>query len=152
WEQPDPQSVVLTLRQGVKWHDGQDFTADDAVFNLNRIANPPQNVVGPRKSWLAAMGNVTAPDSRTVKIALKQPQASFLSFVAAGWIVMMPKHLLEPNQDALKRNIVGTGPFMADQLDFNVSVTLKRNPDYWDKGRPYLDGIKFLVLTPEATV
>lgn len=152
WEQPDPQSVVLSLRSGVKWHDGKDFNAEDAVFSLKRIADPPQGVVGPRKSWLAAMDSVTAPDARTVKIGLKRPQASFLSFLGAGWMMMLPKHVLEPNQEALKRTVMGTGPFMADQLDFNVQVTLKRNPDYWDKGKPYVDGIKYLVLTPEATV
>ncbi|MCX6020556.1 MAG: ABC transporter substrate-binding protein [Chloroflexi bacterium] len=152
WEAVNDTTYVFTFRQGVKWHDGKPFTAEDAKFSLMRIKDPPTGVVSPRKDWFKEVGSIEATDAQTLKVTLKRPQAAFLSFVAAGWSVVVPKHLLESNQEAIKRTIVGTGPYKIKEIDFNVGATMERNPDYFAKDAVNLDAVKWIVVPPDPSV
>src|SRR6185437_4233957 len=107
WDNPDPLTYVFHLRQGVKFHDGTEFTAEDAAYSLNRIrTNSPEYQ---RASAFAPVDSVEPTDKYTVTVKLSRPYAAFINEVAVAYTRMAPKHAIEQYGD-LKRNVVGTGP------------------------------------------
>lgn len=153
WEQHDDRTYVFSLRKDVKWHDGAPFTAEDARFTLDRIINPPKGIVSARRDWFTSIDRVEVADPHTLKIVLKRPQAAFLPFIAAGWTVLMPRHVLENDPEALIGRAIGTGPYKLEKVVPQVEGTLVRNEDYFMPGRPYLDGIRWItVVEPSAQI
>ena len=115
WSVSDDQAVyTFNLRQGVKFHDGTPFSADDVVATFNRIINPPENVaIAGIKEELAMVKEVTAPDANTVVFTLKNPTPYFLEIMAGDNSIVYSKAELEKNNYDLKAVTVptGTGPF-----------------------------------------
>ena len=145
WEiSADGRQYTFYLRQGVRWHDGQEFTADDVKFTLDTIRDP--NVKGTiAKTDYTGIQEITTPDKYTVRITLQAPDASFLSKLSVG---IAPKHLLV-GQDLLNtdfnRKPVGTGPYRVEEWASGQYIRFKANPDYWGT-KPGIDTIvwKFL--------
>ena len=159
---PKPSSDGLTyefkLRDGLKWSDGQDLTADDVVFTY-KIAYDPQykDFASPRRGDLETyIDSVTAPDPKTVVIKTKTVFAPFLGAHAEYGI--LPKHVLG-NLDGKALNTadfnngptVVNGPFKFDSWQKGQQVTLKRNDSYW-QGAPYLDQWIYKVLPDSVAV
>lgn len=146
WETtPDGKTYTFHLREGVKFHDGSPFSSADVVATFNRILNPPEGVVIPNKTLLSAVEKVEAADQKTVKFSLKQPVPYFLEVLASPSMGIYSKKAIDDNNGDLKKVIApGTGPFKFKDHKVAERWILERNPDYWDKELPYLDGLEML--------
>ncbi|MBI2910149.1 MAG: hypothetical protein HYX92_21110 [Chloroflexi bacterium] len=139
---------TFRLHEGVKFHDGKPLVSEDVKFNLERIIFPPRGMLSPRKELYAAVGKIEAPDPATVKVTLKRPQASFLQLLAIEKNFIFAPHVIKEKGD-MKRDVLGTGPFKFAGFDADVAFKLKKNPDYFVRGRPYLDGITIYIILDE---
>jgi peptide/nickel transport system substrate-binding protein len=147
---PDGKRVTFQLQRGVKFHDGTDFNADAVKWNIERILDP-QNKSPQRAPLEPAIAGVTVVDPHTVAFELKKPFAPLLAALAErpGFIVS-PAAVKQLGQEFGQRP-VGTGPFRFVEWVRDSQVTLERFPDYWDRGKPYVDRVVFRVV-PDPTV
>lgn len=162
WEFKDPQTLVLRIRKGVKFHNsppanGRELTAEDIVWNLERIRRPGAQYI--QKSNLEPVDSITALDKNTVQLKLKFPFAPMVSYLRGTQLPQQP--VLAPEveeklggEDAYKNllNARGTGPFMIKAHTPGVSATAVRNPEYWQQGRPYLDTVQVFIVPDTATM
>src|SRR5437016_9314789 len=153
WEiAKDGKTYTFHLRQGVQFHDGAELTAEDVKATFDRITKPPQGIAIPRSVLFRAVSEITAPDKYTVQFKLAEPRPInfIMSAIASGWNVIVRKKTLEDNNYNLRKVEIypGTGPFRSVKRVENESWTMERNPNYWNKGLPYLDGIEFYHVLP----
>lgn len=146
WE--DPRTLVITLREGVRFHDGEPLDAEAVRYSLMRHLTMQGSF---RRSEINSMESVEVVDPRTVRIRLKEPSAAFLSQLTdrAGMIVS-PKAA-----EAMGRNFgsrpVCAGPFRFVERVAQERIVVERFPEYWDAGRIYLNRITYLPI-PDNTV
>ncbi|MCA1670042.1 MAG: ABC transporter substrate-binding protein, partial [Thermomicrobia bacterium] len=150
WEVgPDNKTYTFTLRQGVKWHDGQPFTADDVKFSYDSYMNPD---TGTQRAGtlIPRIDSVTVKDPQTVVFTLKDVIAPFLVSNCSYGIVA--KHLFENvapkdwrTNEYSTTKPVGTGPFTLKEYKTGDHVTLAANPTYF-RGAPALDGYIYKVV------
>lgn len=137
----DAKSMTFTIRQGVKWTDGQPFTSDDVVFTLNLFKQYP--AADTNGLW-QYIDTVTAPDANTVNVSLKQPYTPILwRLGGTTWIV--PKHIWQSVGDPTKftnPNPVGTGPFTLKSFAPQM-IDYVKNPNYWQPGKPAVSEVKY---------
>ncbi|MCW5695094.1 MAG: ABC transporter substrate-binding protein [Bauldia sp.] len=138
----DGLNYWFRIREGVKWHDGVDFTAEDVAFSILTLKE-----IHPRGR--ATFANVTAANvlgPHEAELVLSGPAPYLLSALAAMESPIIPKHIFEGTQvdtnPALSAPI-GTGPFVFREWVRGSHIIVERNPDYWDEGKPYLDRIIF---------
>ncbi|MBP0598922.1 ABC transporter substrate-binding protein [Herbaspirillum sp. LeCh32-8] len=150
WEvSKDSKTLTFHLRHGVKWHDGKPFTSADVKWTLENVWKK----IHPRNQIL--LGKVTStdtPDDYTVVIHFSEPSLAVLSSLNSNGAQVLPKHLYEGTDilnNPYNNKPVGTGPFVFKEWSRGNYITLERNPDYWDKGKPYLDKIVFKII-PDA--
>jgi peptide/nickel transport system substrate-binding protein len=153
WEiAKDGKSYTFHLRQGVQFHDGAELTADDVKATFDRIVKPPEGVSIPRSILFRAVSEITARDKYTVEFKLAEPRPIdfMMSALASGWNVIVRKKTLEDNNYNLRKVVVypGTGPFRSVRRVENEVWVMEKNPNYWNKGLPYLDGIEFYHVLP----
>jgi peptide/nickel transport system substrate-binding protein len=146
----DGKQIRFHLRSNVKWHDGVPFTAADVKFSFDEVWTK----IHPRgRSTFAAVEAVDTPDPLTVVFKLKNPSGVIFSALSSGESQILPKHLYE-GTDILKNpwnsKPVGTGPFRFKEWVRGDYILLERNPDYWDKGKPYLGQLIFRII-PDKT-
>jgi peptide/nickel transport system substrate-binding protein len=150
--QDDNRSLVFTLRKDVKWHDGQPFTSRDVKYTFDMVRGAPDAPaklrLDPRKEWYGNVVAIETPDPSTVVFRLKRPQPSLLMLLASGYSPVYPAHV--PAAEFRSR-CVGTGPFKLKEWRRGESVEFVRNPDYFVKGRPYLDGLRYIVIAERGT-
>jgi peptide/nickel transport system substrate-binding protein len=146
----DGTELTLPLRQGVRWHDGRPFSAKDVVCTWNLLTEKSADKLrlNPRRSWYRNLEQVTATGDNEVIFRLKRPQPSFIALLAAGWSPIYPCHV--PARD-MRSHPIGTGPFRFVAFKPNERITVERNPDYWKKDRPYLDGIEWTMMPNVST-
>ncbi len=149
---PDGMTYTFHLRQGVKFHDGTDFGAEDVKASFDRIVFPPANLLSLR---VLPIKETVVRDRYTVVMRLSEPRDSytFLASLAGGWNVITSKKALDMYKGDLKQvdNFPGTGPFM-HKTRTTESWELVRNPNYWNPYAPYVDRIVHVWLkawTPE---
>ncbi len=146
------RNLVFFLRRDVKWHDGQPFTSKDVkfTFDLVREAREAQGKLrlNPRKEWYGNVEAIEAPDAFTVIFRLKRPQPSLLTMLASGYSAVMPAHV--PIAEHRTR-CIGTGPFKFKEWRRGEFIEYARNGDYFIKGRPYLDGLRYLIVVERGT-
>src|SRR5713101_4586127 len=142
--------LTLPLRQGVKWHDGKPFTAQDVKCTWDLLTGKASDKlrVNPRKSWYSNLDDVTAKGEYEVTFHLKRPQPSFLAMLASGWSPVYPCHV--PARE-MRLHPIGTGPFKFVEFKPNQSISITRNKDYWKKDRPYLDGVEYTIIKDMST-
>jgi ABC-type transport system substrate-binding protein len=153
WEiAKDGKTYTFHLRQGVQFHDGTDFTSADVKATFDRIVKPPSGVSIPRTPLFRAVSEINARDKYTIEFKLGAPRSVnfMMSAFASGWNVIFSKKALEENNYDLRRilNIPGTGPFKTKRRVENEIWVMEKNPNYWNKGLPYLEGIEVYHLLP----
>src|SRR3989475_4940492 len=146
---PDGLTYTFKIRQDIRFHDGSPLTAADVKASHDKILFPPEGVRSIRKHHYSAVASVEAPDPSTVVFKLKFPSASLLANLASPWNVIFPKKYLDKDPNYFKSNVVGSGPFKFKNYTRGSSFEGERNPDYFVKDRPYLDGYKFFI-SPET--
>lgn len=137
----DATSITFTLRSGVKWTDGKDFTSDDVIYSLNILKQYPALDGG--GLW-KSIKDISNPDAHTVVVNFKGPSVPILWYLG-GQTYMVPQHIwtnVANPQTETNPNPVGTGPFTLKSFSPQV-YTLVKNPNYWQAGKPYIDAIKY---------
>jgi peptide/nickel transport system substrate-binding protein len=148
----DPTKTKLTfkLRQGVKWHDGKPFTAKDVQCTWNKLTgkDPDDFRRNPRAIWWQNVKEVAVNGDHEATFVLGRPQPSLLNMIASGYTPVYPCHV---TTQGMRTNPIGTGPFKFVEFKRGDAVKFVRNPDYWKKGRPFLDGIDWKVIENRST-
>src|SRR5712691_11023106 len=144
---PDGLTYTFKIRGNIRFHDGSTLTAADVKATYDKIVFPPAEVRSIRQPYYAAIASIEAPDPATVVIKAKFPSASLLSNLASPWNVIFPKKYLDKDPNYFKTNVVGSGPFKLKSHTRGSTFEGVRNPDYFVKDRPYLDGYKFYIST-----
>jgi len=140
---PDYTSLTVKLRQGVKFHTGRPLTAEDVKWNLEWVAKP--EAASQLMNVAKGVVKIDIPDPYTLNLQFDQPRPSFLDAFEALFIA--DPQTFQEAQDG--KRYVGTGPFVFKEWVPGDHFTLTRNPDYWQKGLPYLDEITMKVI-PDA--
>lgn len=145
WEYADENgAIVFRLRRGVKFHDGTDFDAEAAAYNIRRTIDPATNA--PRSPDMSDVRSVDVLDPYTLKVNLKAPSgAAISSFAVEAGMMCSPTALQKSGQD-FGRNPVGTGPFRFTEWVSGSQVVMARFDGYWKDGAdgrklPYADGV-----------
>jgi len=151
WEISDDNLTwTFTLREGVTFHNGRAFTAEDVVYSYNRIMDPD---VGAANAFrFASIEAVTAVDDRTVEISLTRPTPNLLVNIGGfKGMAIVPQEIVDDG--SIDSFPIGTGPFRFVSQSPDQGIVLEANPDYWraDEGLPHLDGIRFVQI-PDPTV
>lgn len=170
---PDVRQWTFYLRKGVRWSDGQPFTADDVLFTYDvvrdtRVASPIRDVFveGTRENGDAIYPELEKLDDHTVRFKLHKPNGGFLDQVYGLWLI--PKHKWEHawregrfnevmKLDSTPEDVVSLGSFRIKEYVPGQRVVLERNPYFWkvDKNGqrlPYLDRVVFVILKDQNTI
>ena len=140
----DQKSITFSLRKGVKFHDQSDFNALVAKWNLDNFIDAKM-----QENW----ASVDVVDDYTIRVNFTKWQNTLLStFVEPTFpAFIVSKTAFEKNgKDWMRTHPVGTGPFIFDSSVLDVNYKVKRNPDWWVKGKPYLDGINYIIVGDET--
>ncbi|HEY7647392.1 MAG TPA: ABC transporter substrate-binding protein [Methylomirabilota bacterium] len=148
---PDGKTITFKLQHGVTFHDGKPFTSADVKFSIHDVLRK----LHPRgPGTFREVTEIDTPDEHTVIFRLANP-APYLMMALSGYeSPMLPKHLFEgtdPKTSKYANQPVGTGPFKFVEWRRGEFIRLDRNPDYWRKGRPYLDRIVARFIADSAT-
>ena len=164
WSLNDAGDVyTFSVRDGVQYSDGQAVTAGDMAYSLNRSISLPNSIGMPR--WGCIRGfmepdGAQAVDDDTLTVTLKDPAVAFLGCLASPWIMIQKESLLrdidegaDPGRELDLDEIVGAGPFKLTEYRRGVSWDVEKNPGYYDQPRPYLDKVRYVLITdPSARV
>jgi peptide/nickel transport system substrate-binding protein len=145
---PDGLKVTYRLRQGVTWHDGTPFTAEDVKFTWQLIMNRKVNIVS--REGYDRISAVDTPDPYTIVVTFKEYYAPYLTLFST----ILPKHKLDNigdvNKAAFNRAPIGTGPFKFKNWQVAEAIVFEANPSYY-RGKPVLDGIVYKII-PDASL
>ena len=146
----DKRTWTFKIRRGVKFHDGSVLTARDVKASYDHIVFPPEGVVSSRKEQYRPVEAIEAPSADTVVFRLKWYEASFMATLASPWNWIYKADILAKDPHWYEKNIMGTGPFAFGEYVRGSHWTGKKFADYWDKGKPYLDGFRAIFI-PSAS-
>ncbi|MBI4081521.1 MAG: ABC transporter substrate-binding protein [Candidatus Lambdaproteobacteria bacterium] len=146
----DGTALTFRLRQGVTWHDGKAFTSADVkhTFDVIRGAKAGGLKLNPRKLWYTNVKEIVTSGDREVTFVLTRPQPSLLPMLATGYSPVYAAHL---SPALMRTTAVGTGPFRLKRFERDQTVELAKNEAYFKQGRPYLDGIHFVIFKNPAS-
>ena len=136
-------TYTFYLREGVKWHDGEPFTAQDVKFTIEAIMDPDNG--SENAPNYEDVQEITVLDDHTVSFRLAEPNAAFLEYMT---MAILPQHLLEGEdmqESAFFRAPVGTGPYKLESWDAGQSIVLVRNEDYF-LGAPNIERVIFKIV------
>jgi peptide/nickel transport system substrate-binding protein len=155
WEALDDTTYVFHLRRGVKWHNkppvnGRELVAEDIKFTYDRFLTDPGNA---NRYMLDRVERVEVVDRYTVKFVLKEPFVWLVNALAYPWSmwIIAPEVVQQFGDLKKPETAIGTGPFLLEHYEPNVKTVFKRNPEYFRRDQPYIDGVEWLVLEDEST-
>jgi peptide/nickel transport system substrate-binding protein len=134
------KTYTFKIRDDVKFHNGDKLTAEDVAASLNKIAFPPEGVASPRSSNFMMVDKIEATDPSTVVIRLKFATSAFLPALADPYNWIYQKKVLDKN----------IHPFKFTGYEVGQEIKGVRNPDYYHKGLPYLDGFVGIFAPKQA--
>ena len=144
----DLMGSTFVFNEGVKWHDGEDFSVDDVIYTINRWQNPPEGVAQPRVAGLLLVDSMEKVGDNTLNITHTKPTSRILPAMADAWHIIHPEHVLSKTGGVLSsgEQVIGTGPFKVDSFSEGNNIVSVANPDYFQDAPdgspfPYLDGI-----------
>ncbi|HEU4963593.1 MAG TPA: ABC transporter substrate-binding protein [Bacilli bacterium] len=138
----DKKTYTFHLRQGVKFQDGTDFNAEAVKFNFERNMQESST----RRTEMQEVDKINVIDANTISVTLKHPFAPFLSiFTDRSGMMVSPAAVEKYGEDYLNHP-VGTGPFVFKERVKGSSITLEKNPNYWQDGLPHLDKVVYKVI------
>lgn len=143
WEQPDPQTLVFKLREGVTFHNGRELTSADVKYSLERILDPETGST--KRNNYAAIESIETPDEHTVVLRLSQPNSALLAHLASTSASIVAREVVEANGD-LSAADGGSGPFLLGEVRADNSITLERYDGYFEEGLPYLDAVRMVPI------
>lgn len=151
WEFLDNNTKLrFTLREGVKFHNGEPFNAEAVKFTFDRLLGD-EGKKGPQQSNYNAIEKVVVVNANTVDFLLKNPDPVLLTKLAGyGAMIVPPKYITEKGSAYFGANPVGTGPFKFVDYKPKVSLSFERNASYWG-GAPKLDNLVYRFITEPAT-
>ena len=141
---------TFKLRRGVKFHDGNEMTSKDVKASYDKIVFPPAGVKSLRKAAYSSVEVVEAPDPYTVRFRLKWPESSLPLNLASPWNWIYRADVLAKDIHWYETHVNGTGPFTFVEHVRGSHWVGKKNPNYWDKGKPYLDGYRAIFISSSA--
>lgn len=146
WTVEDEGTALnFKLNDGVKWHDGEPFTSADVAATLERAKEKH-----PLKALFSGVETVETPDDLTAVIRTNTPSHFLLALLAAPASSVVPNHIISANDETLKTQPVGTGPYRFKRWEPDIVVEVEKNPDYHVAGLPHPDGQRFPILPDEA--
>ena len=155
------QTFTFKIRPNIKWHDGNDLTAEDVVFSMARYMDPEVSIgrSGLFRNYTLPVeeNGVRLVDSGTVEFNLSFPSGAFIKFLALDYTKVLPKHLLEQDIDLNQpENMIahssGSGPFMLTNYQRGNIYSVVKNPNYFKEGRPFFDSIDHFIITDTGTL
>ncbi len=146
----DGTKLTFKLREGVKWHDGKPFTSQDVKCTIDMLQGKSTNKFrkNPREAWYQNVAEVTTNGDLEATFNLKRSQPALLALLASGYSPVYPCHV---SAALMRTHPIGTGPFQFVEFKQNEAIKLTRNPDYWRKDRPYLDGLEYTIIANRST-
>jgi len=152
WKFVDPVTLDFTLRQGVKFHDGSTFSADDAVYTINLVSNPDSKVSTPSNyNWI---DHAEKTGDYAIRIKFKKPTPAALQYFALV-VPMYPKAYREKvGPEGYAKAPVAAGPYKITRVEPGVSVDFERFDDYWagsPKGKPAIKNMSIRFVPDAAT-
>ncbi len=142
----DFTQITFRLRKGVQWHSGRELTAEDVAWNYNRIKSDRKIDGGIKANFFVPLGSIETPDKNTVVVKATQPWPAV--FNVLSWT-----NILDPQVPPEQNKPAGTGPFTFVEWVQGDHFTLKKNPNYWQSGKPYLDGVEVKIFSdPQSMV
>jgi peptide/nickel transport system substrate-binding protein len=153
WTQPDDLTYVFKLRPGVKWHNiapvnGRDLVAEDIVYSYERVREK-RSYAG----FLAGITRMEAVDRSTLRLTLDKPNADLLNNLAQNTLLIVARERVEQTGGNLNDPpLIGTGPFLLDAFEPGQRTVVKRNPDYFLRGQPYVDTYEKLQVTGDPSL
>jgi peptide/nickel transport system substrate-binding protein len=152
---PEPEdggrAYNFEIRDDVKFQDGSRLTAYDVAASWNKIVAPPEGVISPRRGYYSMIDKVEARDPKTVAFRRKFATAAFIPAIADPYAFIYKKQLLDQDPHWFEKNIMGSGPFRFKEYQAGQSISGVRNPDYYHKRLPYLDGFIGIFADKQAT-
>jgi peptide/nickel transport system substrate-binding protein len=132
---PQAKTITFKLKQGIKFHDGTDFNAEAVKWNIEQFqkANRPE---------VKGIQSMDVVDANTLQLNLQEWDSTLLESIAYFVEMVSPAAVEKNGKDWAKRNPVGTGPFKFVSWERDVSIKYKKNENYWQKGKPYLDAVE----------
>lgn len=141
--------ILWNLKKGIKFHNGKELTADDVVYSIGKMLNPPLPGSISTVSQVPAIAGADAVSKYVVRLRLKQPDARVIGFFAWGrYAPIVPEGFYESGIN-VARNAIGTGPYKMTGFNPNDRVELTANQSFWKTGLPYMDAITLKTMSDE---
>ena len=151
---PEPtdggKTYTFKIRNDVKFHSGEPLTAQDVLATYKKIIFPPPGVPSARKAFFVMVDSVSAPDSHTVVFKLKYPSGAFIPALAVPFNWIYQKSKLDKDMHWYETHIDGSGAFIFKERQAGALIRGVRDPNYYIKGRPYLDGFEAIFAKKES--
>jgi len=150
WEiSPDQLTYTFHLRHGVKWHDGQPFTADDVKFTYDKLMDPKVDAA-PLRSYFTTVKSCEVLDPYTVRYTTSEPYFKMIEEI--GGLPICPRHVFDRgdpdfNKNDFGRHPIGTGPYKFVRWDTGTQIVVERNDDYWEGPIHYPKRMVFQILS-----
>lgn len=141
----DGLTYTFVLREGLKFSNGTDVTAEDAVFSLERHLK-----VGGPLAISAKVDTIKAQDSKTLVITLKEPYTPFISELSNFSNGILPNNFGGQSEEEFFKNPIGTGPFVVEKWDPAGDLTFTKNKFYWQEGKPYIDKLVYKLIEDDS--
>ncbi|MEI4261459.1 ABC transporter substrate-binding protein [Roseovarius sp. D0-M9] len=147
----DGLTYTFKLREGVVFHDGEEFTSEDAKFSIDVFLRETHSRM---RTYLTHVESIETPDDHTIVFNLKQPFGPFIGIFETGTAPMIPKHIYEGTDFAsneANNTPIGTGPFKFEEWVKGSYIHLVKNEDYYMEGKPYVDEVYYHVIPDAAS-